>query len=85
MSSKIRALAAHTTYANSPESDLQENVMHSVNTVSPTGSTEWVQLMANEPGQAIDLVNRMSEEAFAALPRISEEAHSLARSAKNRP
>lgn len=50
----MRAVSAHTTHPNTPETDMQERVIHTV-TLSD-GSTRYV--WAVDPIDAINLVNK---------------------------
>jgi len=67
-------LCAHTSGPNTIETDKQPEVLHdvrvrAVNGRGPGTSIITVQIMAKEPGHAIDKIKAMSEEEFATLPR----------------
>lgn len=55
----MRAVSAHVTHPNTPESDLQERVIHTV-TLSD-GTTRYVWAVC--PINAIDLVNKELQNA----------------------
>ena len=68
-------LCSHTTNPNTPESDKLPEVLHDVRVRIPDEEFEGctkivtVQIMARDPGYAIDKVKAMSDEEFNALPR----------------
>ena len=63
--------SAGTSFPNTPESDLQPTVAHDVNMRLADGTTEVVRLHAADPGEAIDKIKSMSDQAYQALPRVA--------------
>ena len=62
-----RGLSARTAQPNTPESDLEQEVLHIVTCTDDQGQ-RWAKLvMAPEPGAAIDIVSDMSEAEFLQL------------------
>jgi hypothetical protein len=55
----VTATSAHTTNANTAETDLLPEVMHTVSYSTSDGECGSVQIMAKDPMDAIRKVNRM--------------------------
>lgn len=69
-----KATSSRVAQPNTPESDLEPEVMHIVRGKEPDG-TDWeVLLMASDPMTALDSVATMPEGAFKALLRTAASA-----------
>jgi hypothetical protein len=55
---------AGTTYPNSPESDLRETVLHTVNGTNEKGQKVTVQLYARDPLDAIERARKVNQTAW---------------------
>lgn len=65
-------VSAHTSFANTPESDQLQRVMHDVAVNLASGGVEVVRVSATDPGEAIDLVGRIPDAEYLALPRVPD-------------
>lgn len=61
---QVRAISARTAQSNTPESDMEREVLHVVSYQGSDGKIRQVTIMAEDPMDAIDKVNRMSEESL---------------------
>jgi hypothetical protein len=70
MQHQYQAFTARVSFPNTDDSDTQPEVLHDVKVKTPAGYIT-VQLMAEAPDTAIDMVNRMSDAAIDRLPRVT--------------
>lgn len=67
-----RALSAHLTNPDTPESDALDEVMHDVNVViDEHGTIEAVQLLAVDPIAAMQAIDVMKDAAYRQLQRAA--------------
>jgi len=70
---KLRAAQAYTRHPNTPETDAMTHVEHVVVVAGGMNNELFkVTLMATDPMDAIEKINRMEDEAIRKLPRIDE-------------
>lgn len=69
MTNLCKVRSAGTSFPNTPESDRQPMVMHDVHVTLADGTAATVRTMATDPGDAIDRIKRMSDDAIERLPR----------------
>lgn len=58
----LRATMAQTTNSNTPETDMMEKVMHTVQYTDPQGNFGTIEIMATDPINAMNIVNKMTVE-----------------------
>jgi hypothetical protein len=66
---KFRAKSAYVAQPNTKETDLMSEVLHKVN-VDIDGNQITVVLLAQDPMDAIERVNKMSWSEIDRLPRV---------------
>jgi len=59
---RVEAFGARTTFPNTPETDKEPMVYHTVTYSIDHGESQKAYIMATEPGDAINRVNRMTVE-----------------------
>ena len=65
----MKAYCSYTAQPNTPETDAMELVPHIVQ-VRIAGGEEKVLVRAREPGEAISIVNHMTEAQYQGLTRV---------------
>lgn len=74
---KLRVVSGHTTYPNSPETDVLREVLNDVTVEFADSTRIMVRVLATDPADAMDcVIGNMDAASIRKLPQITDDQSS---------